>query len=409
MVHIEGHNIVLFLKKTLRLAPILYQSYTTVKTDKKIYFLGINGLRFLAALAVIITHTELLKKINGFKNYWENPIIFNLGGLGVYFFFVLSGFLITYLLLEEKEKNGTINIKQFYIRRILRIWPLYYFIVLIGFFILPEFDSIQIPYLQNDFITHYNTNLVLYLLILPNLAFSMFSAVPHIGQAWSIGVEEQFYLIWPLIISKTKRLVRTLIFVVLGLVLFKIIVLAIGLYCQESFWYMPLKRFVAMSKFECMAIGGIGAYLLFSNKPYISFIYYKQTLILSLALIVLLVYITPDKLQDGIHLIYSVLFLIIIIHVSDAKNSKLLENKIFNYLGKISYGIYMYHFMIIPIVLVLVKKHLSINSGLALNLSIYLLAISLTILISGVSYHILESPFIRKKNKYSPIKSGNSN
>ncbi len=131
-----------------------------MKTEKSIYFSGINGLRFLAALAVIITHVELLKEIYGYENNWKHPLIFNLGGLGVYFFFVLSGFLITYLLLAEKEKNGKINIKQFYIRRILRIWPLYYFVLLLGFFVLPHFDSIQISYLQGDFTNYFYSNLV---------------------------------------------------------------------------------------------------------------------------------------------------------------------------------------------------------------------------------------------------------
>lgn len=375
-----------------------------MKTEKSIYFPGINGLRFLAALAVIITHVELLKEIYGFKNSWKHPLIFNLGGLGVYFFFVLSGFLITYLLLAEKEKDGKINIKQFYIRRILRIWPLYYFIVLLGFVVLPYFNAIQISYLQGDFKNYFYSNLILYLAILPNLAFSVFSAVPHIGQAWSIGVEEQFYLIWPLIISKTKNIIKTLVLIVVALILIKLMVLGLGYYFREAKWYIPLKRFVAMSKFECMAIGGIGAYLLFSDKSFIRFAYHKITLLGSLVIIVLLLYFTPDQLQDGIHLVYSIIFLIIILHLS--KNSKLLENKIFNYLGKISYGIYMYHFMVIPATLVFIKKCFSENSGLMINISIYTLVLAITILISGISYHFIESPFIRKKSNYTSIKSG---
>ena len=66
--------------------------------------------------------------------YHDNKLIIELGGLGVIFFFVLSGFLITYLLLKEKEQTGTVNVKKFYARRVLRIWPLYFFIVLLGFF-----------------------------------------------------------------------------------------------------------------------------------------------------------------------------------------------------------------------------------------------------------------------------------
>ena len=75
--------------------------------QEHIFFEGINGLRFFAAIAVVITHIELIKGAFGIKNYWKNTFVFNLGGLGVYFFFVLSGFLITYLLLVEKQKTNT--------------------------------------------------------------------------------------------------------------------------------------------------------------------------------------------------------------------------------------------------------------------------------------------------------------
>ena len=98
---------------------------------KKVYFPNINGLRFIAALLVIIHHTEQIKDILGLSNYWSTPIIRSIGGLGVLLFFVLSGFLITFLLLDEESTTGTISIKKFYIRRILRIWPLYYLILIL--------------------------------------------------------------------------------------------------------------------------------------------------------------------------------------------------------------------------------------------------------------------------------------
>ena len=118
--------------------------------NDKVYFPGLNGLRFFAAFSVVVTHIELVKHFKGYPTLWvENAsdeltlthilqkIIFHAGGLGVYFFFVLSGFLITYLLLVEKAKTGTVAVKKFYWRRVLRIWPLYYLIVILGFFVIP--------------------------------------------------------------------------------------------------------------------------------------------------------------------------------------------------------------------------------------------------------------------------------
>lgn len=329
-----------------------------------------------------------------------------MGGLGVYFFFVLSGFLITYLLLVEKEKFGTIFIKQFYIRRILRIWPLYYFIVILGFFILPHFEAFKIGYLQNSFDQHFYTNLTLYLFILPNLAFSIYPAVPNIGQAWSIGVEEQFYIFWPIIIAKSKSIVKTLLIITLTLILLKVTVLLLGSFLKDTEWYKPLKLFVAMSKFECMSIGGLGAYVLFSNHKILELVYKPIVFVLSISCTIFLIYFTPQKLQDGIHLVYSVLFLQIILFVAKKSQSTCFDNKLFNYLGKISYGLYMYHFMIIPLCIFLYVKYFRIHSSVIENIVIYGSVIISTILISGISYHFFEQKFIKLKSKYSVIKSG---
>lgn len=376
------------------------------KEERPIYFSGINSLRFFAATAVIITHIELLKSSFGFRSYWKNTFIFNLGGLGVYFFFVLSGFLITYLLLEEKSRYTKIKIRDFYIRRILRIWPLYYLVLILGFFILPHLNIFHISYLENSFRDNFNTNLILYVGILPNLAFSIFSAVPNIGQAWSIGVEEQFYLLWPWVISKSKNIVKTLLIIITTIILLKICVLLMGKVYAHSSWYNALKLFVAMSKFECMAIGGIGAYYLFTKDDVLSIIYNKVIFLVSITMVPVLIYITPDVLQDGIHIVYSILFLIIILNISNGKMFRKNENIILNYLGKISYGLYMYHLMIIPFVLYVFKNTISISSEGLSNILIYAGTISLTIVISSISHHFLETPFIKLKSKFSPVKSG---
>jgi peptidoglycan/LPS O-acetylase OafA/YrhL len=379
--------------------------------EERVFFTGINGLRFIAALAVIITHIELLKGVFGFKSYWKNPLIFNLGGLGVYFFFVLSGFLITYLLLIEKEKFKTIKIKEFYLRRILRIWPLYYLIIIIGFFVLPHFPEIHIPYLQDSFIKNFDNNLLLYIFILPNLAYSMYLAVPHIGHIWSIGVEEQFYLIWPWLIFKTKNVLKLLIRLIIGIIAFKILILIASVFLGGEYWFESLKRMVAMCKFECMAIGGIGACLLQKKETKILYFFYKKiTLNISLLLIPILIFFTPNIIQDGIHIIYSILFLIVILNVIGNKNIKVkMDNKVFDFLGKISYGLYMYHFMIIPIILFFIHKLNLTTNDYFLNFIIYLSVIIVTILISALSFYIFENKFIKLKSKFSPIKSGTSN
>ena len=311
-------------------------------------------------------------------------------------------------MLTEKEKFGVISIKQFYFRRILRIWPLYYFILVLGFFILPLFEPFKIGYLQHSFEQNFYPNLMLYIFILPNLAYSFYPAVPNIGQAWSIGVEEQFYIFWPIIIAKSKSIIKTLLIITASLILIKVGVLLLGLFWGDNDWYKPLKLFVAMSKFECMSIGGLGAYFLYTQHKFLKLAYNPVVFIISLSASLLLIYFTPQIIQDGIHLVYSVLFLQIILFVTKSK-STYLDNKLFNYLGKISYGLYMYHFMVIPFCIYLYVKYSHFNSLLIENIVIYSSTILITILISSISYQLFEKRFIKMKLRHTLVKSGEAN
>ena len=106
------------------------------------------------------------------------------------------------------------------------------------------------------------------------------------------------------------------------------------------------------------------------------------------------------------HIVFAVLFLIVILFV--VKHGEWLENPVFSYLGKISYGIYMYHFMIIPVILYLFKSQISQISGFVLNLLIYFSVVASTIVISGLSYWLYEKKFIKMKRGFALVKSGTS-
>ena len=345
----------------------------------------------------------------GYNNEWKNPVIFNLGGLGVFFFFVLSGFLITYLLLAEKEYTKTISVKEFYLRRIFRIWPLYYLIFILGFFVLPHFFQLHIPYLETDFNKYYKNQFWSYLLIFPNLGYARHGPVPHIGHLWTIGVEEQFYLLWPILLKASKKILRLLFLLIAGLVVFKALVLFLSITYHDSSFILGLKSFIAMLKIECMAIGGIGACVLFYKKNIVlNIVFNLWVQVLAWITIPLLIYFTPEKLQNGNHILYSISFLVIILNVAGNKKSLIkLENKIMHTLGSISYGIYMYHLMIIPIVLLFIKKIFTqMDSGLLFNTILYAAVISTTCLISFLSYNFLEKKFILLKKKHAKIISG---
>ena len=190
-------------------------------TDK-VYFPNLNGLRFIAALLVIIHHVEQIKYIYNLPNDFSSSFIQIIGELGVVLFFVLSGFLITYLLLEEEKRTGTIAVKNFYLRRILRIWPLYFFIVFLALAVLPNIPFFVLPdYEPARVYQDLSAKILLYVFFLPNLVTPLLGVVPYASLTWSIGTEEQFYLVWPPLLKLFKKYrVALMIVIVIGYLLF---------------------------------------------------------------------------------------------------------------------------------------------------------------------------------------------
>src|SRR5690606_7246013 len=152
----------------------------------------------------------------------------------VILFFVLSGFLITYLLLAENHQFGTINIRHFYVRRILRIWPLYYLIVIVSLFILPQSDFFYVPGDSEAVQTHFWPKAILFLAFLPNIPYALYDHVPFANQSWSIGVEEQYYLIWPAVILLSLRY-RKLLFALLATGAIYLLVKALIIFSNLSY------------------------------------------------------------------------------------------------------------------------------------------------------------------------------
>ena len=109
-------------------------------SSKRLFFPGLDEVRGLAALSVAVHHVALNQNRDGIPGLYRTfaaPCVSRLGANGVSIFFVLSGFLITYLLLTEKQRFGTIQLARFYMRRVLRIWPLYFLVIVLSFLILP--------------------------------------------------------------------------------------------------------------------------------------------------------------------------------------------------------------------------------------------------------------------------------
>ncbi|WP_298152498.1 acyltransferase [Flavobacterium sp.] len=372
-----------------------------IKMDsQKIYFPNLNGLRFIAALLVIIFHIEQFKVLFGLENYWDDsPAIRIIGKLGVVLFFVLSGFLITFLMLSEEKSFQSFSIRKFYIRRALRIWPLYFMIMVLAFAVIPHVDLLTLPgYPETVVYQDLVPKILLFVFFLPNLALSLYGPVPYAAHLWSIGTEEQFYLIWPWFLRWLKRF---RIYAMLSIVIFYLVVakfLATG-YSDFIPYKSTFAAFWSSFNIDCMAIGGVYAILLFKNHPLLRILTNKWLFWVVLLTVVLLmcfgVYVHYVHFE-----FYSMLYGIIILNLAvNIQIPMLLETKILHHLGKISYGIYMYH----PIAIVLALQ-LAIYYGTTSNLIIYPVSLFITIVLAAISFHFYEKIFLKFKPRFSKIK-----
>lgn len=374
----------------------------------KVYFPGLHGLRFFAALVVVIGHVELLKKYNGFPNAAENPAVYELGRIAVTFFFVLSGFLITYLLLREKRDRGRIAIGRFYVRRILRIWPMYYLTVLLAFVVIPRIHALDIPSMSSAVAGDRQAILALFLFFLPQVALSLYAPFPYAEPLWSIGVEEQFYLLWPLLVSRVRNVLWIAVPIVVAGIAVKEGALAYASKLHASapelrFWNHFIDYFY-FDRFECMAIGAIGAWLVFERREAILRALFSvpvQLLVYGLSAYALL---TPRGKPLLHYTAHSILFCIVIVNVAANPRSLLkLERKGMVFLGNISYAMYLLHEPAIGVVMRMMGSRFE---SVGENVVLYAASIALTIALSALAYRFYELPFLRLKSRYAVVQSG---
>jgi peptidoglycan/LPS O-acetylase OafA/YrhL len=353
-------------------------------------------------MAVAVSHVELMKQYHGLPNAYDNPAVYELGRLSVTLFFVLSGFLITYLLLVEKERTGEIAVRRFYLRRVLRIWPLYFLVVLLSFLVLPRLEVFQLPRYTAALPEHFAATFPLFLLFLPQLALSIYEPVPFAEPAWSIGVEEQFYLLWPALLRKSRYFVALAAVVIVTTVGARSFALAMAKANRADadalrIWNCVINYFY-FTRMECMAIGGLFAWLVFAKrKTLLSFFYNRFVQVVTYGLTAYL--LVTDSFKPIFNYgWYSVCFGVLILNIATNPRSLIPHGgRAFEFLGNISFSIYMLHEMAIQ---------LTIAAGFTSNAMLYGISMPLTIAAASASYLWFERPFLRLKSRYAVVPSG---
>ncbi len=309
------------------------------------------------------------------------------GREGVRLFFVLSGFLLTYLLLLEQRSTERIDIKRFYARRALRIWPLYYLIVGLSFFVLPHL--IHYGTYSETLKPDFAARLGLYVALLPNFELYYYPAVLFASQAWSIGVEEQFYLIWPWFLRLFSR--KPLVPLV-GILLAKLFAnWAAARYLAH---WRVLNAFLDDFEIEAMAIGGIASLAMFTPSTTRQWTQFPGVRLGTVALLGLAFHFKLSLPQS--RLFIEMLCGCLILQTASAKRrNTFLDNPAVQYLGRISYGLYMFHSIAIVLALLFVKW-LAVRETPGTVL-IYSTSTALTVFFAALSYELIEKKFIRLK------------
>ena len=346
---------------------------------------NLTSIRFVLAILVVLFHIPQFFENRGLP-FYNDIAIFNKGKEAVCMFFALSGFLIIKQLYDEKQLKNTIDIKVFFLKRVLRIMPLYYLILIFGLL----YYRIILPYFGYDFESNYDllTGLLLALTFFPNIFASYFPG-GILEILWSIGIEEQFYIIIaPLFLILPFK--RIFFFLVTFTVLYLLI------YFSESFVF--LKNYNML--FFYFSFSGLCAIILKRELV--------QNLILKIqipTILVIIIYFSTSLFNNYLNeiafQIFSMILFGLTISVLSQKRIKILDQKVTNYLGKISYGIYMFHAIVMQFVGI---TYLKIMQKLNLPdivdiILINLLVIAGTIAISHFSFKYYEGYFLKLKSK----------
>ncbi|RYE23641.1 MAG: acyltransferase [Sphingobacteriales bacterium] len=372
--------------------PVKENTITTESGVARHHFHTFDALRFFAFFKVFLLHIPIVARP------WFNTLRAG-GGIGVMFFFVLSGFLITYIVGLEKNATGTIQLKNFFVRRVLRIWPLYYLMVLVAY---------TTPFLI-DHVLHisssgegYEPKLWVSALFLENymmMATHTHANVSPLSVMWSLCIEEHFYIVWG--ITMYFMNVKTILKCMYAF-------LIVGIVCRYVYVLNDIPTSDLFTNIDLFAFGAIPAILLVQypeqlKQKVLSIPYWlKAVFILSLVTIVVLCgqlktdaqYIWPTTLLGAL---FAGLLLIII---PERNRIKINDTNILSRLGVYTYGLYMYHTLVINLLKqVFNMKHWSLDEPVV---AMVFFAISLlaTVVCSVASYYLFEKQFLKLKRYF---------
>jgi peptidoglycan/LPS O-acetylase OafA/YrhL len=356
---------------------------------------ALDGLRGVAILSVMLYHfTGSYKGTNFLLRLWS--LVAGAGWMGVDLFFVLSGFLITGILYDTAHAER--KVRNFYARRALRIFPLFY-AVLFGLLLLT-------PVLH----MHWRPEHLLYFIYLSNVSrllvpdFQLPSQWVNLGHLWSLAVEEQFYLLWPFVVWRVKSrttLLRIILAVLIAGPILRGLLLATGMDALD------MARLL-VTRADSLLFGG--AVALLARGPSANRIPAGKILIISVSLLAILLYLAhgPEASSAWIATVgYSAIAMCgasLILLAQEGSNwvTALFDRPLLRFFGRYSYGLYLFHGLYFVYL-----RHLSgriellMHSGLLAQLLIVGFGFLFSIVLAVLSYHFFEAPILTLKRRFA--------
>jgi peptidoglycan/LPS O-acetylase OafA/YrhL len=367
---------------------------TGLTQQSRFYLPELDSLRFFAFLAVFICHLPVashweyeLRRPDGFGIEKILHSLFSAGSYGVDLFFALSAYLITELLMQEKERSGSIHVSKFYLRRILRIWPLYFAFVA-GCYLASQFNGAVA---------------IAFMLFVGNFTFPVVLKQLPLGVQilWSISVEEQFYLIWPHIARFLTR--ASLLGAGISLWVVTIVIRYVSLRYGKPpslIWYFSPARLdpLACGILISVLVHSVGKNPLGRFRPVLMFAGIACWLIASFS-----DFNQPDTAPMTVVLAYILIALgagAFIFAAFGLRESWFVHPWLV-YLGRISYGLYIFHATVLTMLAVLLQGLPPLTRW-----PLYpILGLVITVAVAATSYQWFESPFLRLKSHFQYIRS----
>ncbi len=350
---------------------------------------SLDGLRAISILMVLLAHAAetMPVPLSNYKFLFENA------GIGVSIFFVISGYLITKLLIIEQNKNGTVSLKDFYLRRAFRIFPIFYLYILVvvilkNTILISIFTNYGLLYAAMLYVWNY-----MHLFIkgsgIPDNGYWFF------GHFWSLSMEEQFYLLWPIAFIKIDR--RSLIKIV------SIIVLLMPFMRIATYFFMPGSRgqigMMLQTGGDTILVGCLGALIEDSDLFKEKFLTYLSKNMVLIAVVIYLFILSPivSKNVRGFDIVIgasltSIFIMVLVFCVTKfpSKLSYLLNTKVLVQIGVLSYSLYIW-------------QQLFLTPRNTFWVNKFPQNILVVFAVGFFSYYIIEKPILNLKKRFKKV------